>query len=125
MEATDNQPRCGFGTYSRRGESTEGKIISALMPDERTNRSKDIKASALEVRSSSVISGHINLEPGLYRTDAPTTTRLAMITAGTITMILRLDIETIDVQIVFLNEMASTRKTIQLTTRRLARSEVP
>ena len=64
----------------------------------------------MEARSSSVIPGHINLQSGLYRTDAPATTQLPMITVATITMILRFDIETIDVQIVFLSEMALARE---------------
>ena len=73
----------------------KGKIISAPMRYVRTNRSKDVKASALEAKSRLIIPGHTDPELGLYRTDAPTTTQLAVITAATLAMSLGLDIETI------------------------------
>ena len=58
------------------------KIISAPMRYVRTNRSKNVKAS--EAKSRLVIPGHTDPEPGLYRTDAPTTSHLAVILAASI-----------------------------------------
>ena len=84
------------------------KIISAPMRYVRTNRSKEIKA--LEAKSRLIIPGHTDPELGLYRTDAPTTTHLAVIAAATIAIRLGFDIETFDVQTAFLSGMEMTRE---------------
>ena len=74
----------------------------------RTNKNKETKA--LEAKSRLIIPGHTDPELGLHRTDAPTTTHLAVIVAATIAVSLGFDIETFDVTTAFLSGMAMMRK---------------
>ena len=100
--AVDLVPRAEEGTIPKE------KIISAPMRYVRTNINKDTKI--LEAKSRLIIPGHTDPEIGMHRTDAPTTTHLAVIVAATIAVSLGFDIETFDVTTAFLSGMAMTRK---------------
>ena len=98
---------------SEEGNISKDKMISAPMRYVRTNKNKDAKgafAKALEAKSRLIIPGHTDPELGLHRTDAPTTTHLAVITAATLAVCLGFDIETFDVTTAFLSGMEMKRK---------------
>ena len=101
-KAVELVPRAEEGTIPKE------KIISAPMRYVRTNKNKDTKI--LEAKSRLIIPGHTDPEIGMHRTDAPTTTHLAVIVAATIAVSLGFDIETFDVTTAFLSGMAMTRK---------------
>ena len=84
------------------------KIITAPMRFVRTNKGKD--SSSLEAKSRLVIPGHTDPQLGLYRTDAPTTSHLAVIVCAILSMSLGWGIEIFDVTTAFLSGMAMTRE---------------
>ncbi len=84
------------------------KIISTPMRYVRTNKSSE--DGQLEAKSSLVLPGHTDPELGLYRTDAPTTSHLAVVVCAALALSFGFDIETFDVVTAFLSGMAMTRE---------------
>ena len=83
-------------------------IIAAPMRFVRTNRGKE--SDELEAKSRLVIPGHTDPQLGLYRTDAPTTSHLAVMMCAIVSVALEWSLETFDVTTAFLSGMAMSRE---------------
>jgi len=84
------------------------KIISAPMRYVRTNRSKILEI--LAAKSRLILLGHLDPQIGLYRTDAPTTSALAVYVAAAIAMAYGWIGEVFDVMTAFLTGKELTRE---------------
>ena len=85
----------------------QNKIIAAPIRQVRVNRGK---TDDIEANSRLVILGHLDPQIGLFRTDAPTTSPLAVLVCATIAMSLDWSFEVFDIMTAFLSGMRMGRE---------------
>jgi len=93
-------------TPAEEHRASKDKVISAPMRYVRTNKAK----VGLEAKSRLVIPGHLDPQIGSYRTDAPTTSWLAVLTMVSVGLSMNMSGFIFDVTAAFLSGMSMTRE---------------